>query len=104
MIESKNNNHVKFISYTGSYPNLCSGVLTLEIDGKTYKFGYGEKYNRFWDSGGDCGFTKDWDSYINRGEWTINIKELPEELRKYAIEIDKVFNENVEYGCCGGCL
>lgn len=24
--------HVKFISYTGKFPNLCSGVLTLEID------------------------------------------------------------------------
>lgn len=26
--------HVKFISYTGEYPNLCCGDLTLEIDGK----------------------------------------------------------------------
>ena len=28
------NEHVKFISYTGKYPNLCSGIITLEIDGE----------------------------------------------------------------------
>ena len=31
---------IKFISYTGKYPNLCSGVFTVEIDGKEYKFGH----------------------------------------------------------------
>ena len=25
---------IKFVSYTGHYPNLCHGVLTLLIDGK----------------------------------------------------------------------
>ena len=25
---------VKFINYTGGYPNLCSGQLTLEVDGE----------------------------------------------------------------------
>ena len=32
--------HVKFISYTGKYPCLCSGILTLEIDDKRIQFGY----------------------------------------------------------------
>lgn len=36
-------------------------------------------------------------------EWTIDVLELPEKFRKYAAEIDNVFNTNVEYGCCGGC-
>jgi hypothetical protein len=31
--------HVKFIRYTGRYPNLCSGELTIEVDGKIYTFG-----------------------------------------------------------------
>lgn len=31
--------HVKFISYTGEWPNLGSGILTLEIDGKKARFG-----------------------------------------------------------------
>ena len=108
MIKSSSveNSRVKFIDYTGRYPNLCSGVLTLEIDGKIYKFGYEEKHGCFWRSGGGCGFEDqvNWESYVNHGEWVINVEELPEELKKYAHEIDKVFNENVEQGCCGGCL
>lgn len=32
--------HVEFVSYSGKYPNLCSGVLTLRIDGLTYAFGH----------------------------------------------------------------
>ena len=38
--------HVKFISYTGEYPNLCKGVLTLEIDGVEYTFGYNYRNNQ----------------------------------------------------------
>ena len=53
--------HVKFISYTGKYPNLCRGDLTLEIDGEKVIFGsrYDNKMNKrkgvypiFWYSGG----------------------------------------------------
>lgn len=39
--KSIDSGHIKFISYTGKYPNLCSGVLTLEIDGRIIKFGNG---------------------------------------------------------------
>lgn len=52
------NEHVKFVSYTGSYPNLCSGTLTLIIDNEKCVFtGYktdekNNKYPRFWESGG----------------------------------------------------
>ena len=41
---------------------------------------------------------------IGTGEWEIDVDRLPEQFRKYAEEIGKVFNENVEYGCCGGCI
>lgn len=30
--------HIKFVSYTGKYPNLCRRNLTLLIDGETVKF------------------------------------------------------------------
>lgn len=48
-------NHVKFISYDGKYPNLCRGVLILNIDGKNYSFGYNwnreTDFTSFWYSG-----------------------------------------------------
>lgn len=90
--------HVEFVEYTGKWPCLCHGSLTLKIDGKIYRFGNEEKYPRFWRSGGEC-YMGD----IFQEEWEINYLELPEEIRKYADEIDSVFNTNVEQGCCGGC-
>lgn len=36
--------------------------------------------------------------------WKVYQKKLPEHLEKYALEIDRVFNDNVHFGCCGGCL
>lgn len=100
---------VKFIEYTGKYPNLCSGVLTLEINGKTYRFGNSYKGKNllepFWNSGGSCGFRKNYSNeYVNKNEWIINANDLPNELKQYVTEIDEVFNANVPFGCCGGCL
>ena len=104
--------HVKFISYTGKYPNLCRGVLTLEIDGEEVRFGHDfnrsdwkedGNYSGFWSSGGSCACL-DWESSIYRDEWQISEWDIPEQYRKYAEEIDEVFNENVDYGCCGGCI
>lgn len=101
---------VKFVSYTGKYPSLCTGVLTLEINGKIYKFGNSwlepENYDKFWYSGGSCGFgSVDYSNeYCEEGPWNIIEQDLPVELRKYYDEIKQVFNENVPHGCCGGCL
>lgn len=39
-----------------------------------------------------------------QGEWQIDVERIPEQFRKYAAEIDQVFNDNVELGCCGGCI
>lgn len=93
---------VKFISYTGGYPNLCSGILTLEIEGNTVTFGPTYKksqYPDFWASGGNC----DWDGNITSGPWIIDPDALPVEYQAYADEIEEVFNANVPWGCCGGC-
>ena len=89
---------VKFIDYTGRWPNLCSGTLTLEIEGEVVRFS-SERDTRFWYSGGSCcGFN------VTREPWIIDMDDIPEKYRKYYYEIVHVFNENVEWGCCGGCL
>ena len=95
--------HVKFVSYDGKYPSLCMGTLTLNIDGEVVTFGNRKQdnYCRFWESGGGNDI-KHYCSYTE--EWLIDYSELPEKYQKYADEIDEVFNNNVDYGCCGGCL
>lgn len=115
-LESKEetDGHVKLISYEGSWPTLCSGILTLEIDGKTYVFGpdykkpkdVEEYYDTFWHSKASCGF---WGGDYNRphttkSPWVIEIREMPKELVKYSIEISRLLNEKVPWPCCGGCL
>jgi hypothetical protein len=55
--------------------------------------------------GGSCGFMNNYsESFVDQGEWRIDVDRLPDKYKKYAAEIDEVFNANVEYGCCGGCL
>lgn len=97
---------VEFVSYTGKYPNLCNGILTLKIDGVKYTFG--ENYKRpkpnfegFWHSGG---YVERNYSGVVHNEWKIDVEGIPEQFRKYATEIDEVFNKNVAWGCCGGCI
>lgn len=107
MLVNQNNNetHVKFISYTGEYPCLCFGNLTLEIDGIEYTFGNSNTdFASFWHSGGSVWFDDEWGEHVEGGEWSIDVDDLPEQFRKYVQEIDSVFNENVEWGCCGGCV
>ena len=90
---------VKFVSYSGKYPNLCAGVLVLEAKGVKYVF---DSYCL--SSGGDCGFSNDYqDCNISQREWTIENwpDDFPEELELEAV---KVVNDNVLWGCCGGCL
>lgn len=101
---------IKFVSYTGRYPNLCSGVLTLLINGREATFGpewKGAEYPIFWKSGGSCGFTGEHytDEYVNSGkwEWWGHYEEL-EKFRPYKNELMEIFNANVPHGCCGGCL
>lgn len=125
--KSKDTSRVKFISYTGENPCLCHGVLTLEIDGKEYKFGHdfnhrhyhedikawvqededpqNPNFDEFWVSGGDVvGGPPDWNFEVHTGEWRIDVDDLPEQFRDLAAEIDEVFNANVRWGCCGGCI
>lgn len=98
---------VKFISYDGSFPNLCSGELILKINNKEYKFGkkydpnHKDNLEGFWITGG--GLDEDYEPF--QGPWNLSWKDedYPEEIRKYKDVLIEIFNEHVPYGCCGGC-
>lgn len=105
---------IKFISYDGEYPNLCSGTLVLEIDGNRRTFGstggglFGEGLHsdnpRFWTSGGGVSFDEDWSECVTLGEWKLDVSALPDDLKPYGNELIDLFNEHVPFGCCGGCV
>ena len=86
---------LNFISYDGGYPNLCSGTLIMELDGKQIKF---PDYCLC--SGG--GITGNYEGTCS-GPWTIGEfpKGFPEDLKLIA---EKLVNDNIPYGCCGGCV
>ena len=125
--KSTENSRVEFVNYDGAWPNLCRGVLTLKIDGKIVKFGHHcmnthwhediqqwvhededpnkPNYESFWSSGGSVWISDDYsESHVEDGEWEIDVDELPEKFWELADELDRVINENIPHGCCGGCL
>jgi hypothetical protein len=89
---------LKFVSYDGEYPNLCSGTLILNIDGKNITFPEDCLL-----SGGSVSFTDDWDEIVTVDEWSISEfpENFPVELQQEAIDI---INKNIHFGCCGGCV
>lgn len=89
------NGRVRFVSYDGAYPNLCSGNLVLNIDGNDITF---PKYCL--SSGGSVRFDSNWDEH---GEWSVYEwpDEVPPELHDECLA---VINDNISWGCCGGCI
>ena len=87
---------IEFVSYNGKYPNLCSGVLTLRVDGKIRQFDW------CLISGGYCDVYED---LCKIGEWDIK-DDVFSDFTKNEKELIRVLvNKNVEQkGCCGGCL
>lgn len=90
---------IEFVKYTGEWPALCAGKLYFKVNGKEYKI-------KGLVSGGEVGFKGGYggESYINKGPWSLHDYNFPEELKPYKRLITKMVNENIEYGCCGGCL
>lgn len=88
---------VEFVSYDGKWPNLCSGTLVMRINGKDVEF---PPYCM--SSGGCAYFRNNWsEEVVERGEWSVNV---PDEYKALKKEIEEGVNENVPWGCCGGCL
>lgn len=116
---------VKFISYDGAYPNLCHGVLVVEINEQLYALTYGSHNYKsrtcirenqniikltgcYFCSGGYVDIDTD---DIEQGEWSLDLNEAKTLsgvkfplIKEYITELTEVFNANVEQGCCGGCL
>lgn len=89
---------LKFISYNGRYPNLCSGTLVISLDDIEYSMRY------CMCSGGSVWFDDEGDEHVDSGEWKIIEGELPEPLKPFVKDIEQLVNEHVEHGCCGGCI
>lgn len=107
---------IEFVAYTGKYPVLCSGVLTVRVDGKAWNFGYSWNFPErellprlppFWKSGGCAGVDEDGEEFCDDGPWEMddpNAELYPPEIFARLPEILAVMNANVPHGCCGGCI
>lgn len=85
------------IEYDGKRPNLCSGNLTVIIDGVKWEFS-----NYCLSSGGSVNWRRR-NSKIKHGKWSIrNWPEgFPSDMKE---EVLNVINEKIPASCCGGCL
>lgn len=112
---------VEFVEYTGKYPNRCSGRLFVKIDGKMTSFGsycLGERgktkdkgvpnYPAFWTTGGSVTFDDDWNDEIEEAPWELDVQyvigKYSDDIVRLLPELIRIFNENVPWGCCGGCV
>lgn len=87
------------VEYSGAWPCLCAGELKVTIDGIVYNFP-----SHCLTSGGSTYFTDNYSqAHINNGPWEIEEwpDNFPEECKKATLE---AVNENIPWGCCGGCL
>ncbi|MEA1998186.1 MAG: hypothetical protein U9N61_02520 [Euryarchaeota archaeon] len=86
------------IKYDGAYPNLCSGNLSVIIDGKEWMF---PQYCLI--SGGYVSFDENWTDTVGKGPWSVFNwpKDFPDNLKEPVLD---AINENIPHGCCGGCV
>lgn len=87
------------VNYDGSYPNLCSGKLVVVLDGREWEF---PPYCLH--SGGGVWFSDDYaEVYVEDGPWSIDEwpEGFPEEDKEAVVER---INEEIPWGCCGGCV
>lgn len=100
MSDESKKTEVKFISYDGKFPNLCNGTLVIEVSGVQFQIA-----PHTFESGGSVTFDDEWEETVTEGPWKFSEGvELPEELQPFRDKILEVMNENVEHGCCGGCV
>lgn len=86
------------IEYNGVYPNLCGGSLTVYVNGKKYHFA-----DYCLRSGGLVSFDDKWDEQVSIGKWSVRKwpEDMPDDIKDAVLD---AINENIPYGCCGGCV
>ena len=91
-------NILEFKSYDGKAPNLCSGTLIMTLDGEDIVFPVQCLYSE-----GTIKKSNKKGEQVIKGPWIVREfpERFPKELEKKAVEL---INENIPYGCCGGCL
>ena len=75
---------LKYVSYTGEYPCLCQGILTMELNGKIIVFP-----ENCLSSGGEVSFTEEWDEIVTTGKWNISKFPVgfPDYLKQEAVDL-----------------
>lgn len=84
------------MKYTVSYTELFGKTFIVDADSEEVEF---PKYCMR--SGGSVWFDDEWHEYVATGEWSVKV---PEQYADIKNEIERCVNENVEWGCCGGCV
>ena len=84
------------IEYDGKYPNLCSGTLKIKIGGKEWCL------EGCLCSGGYVNFSENWEEDVGEGPWDLDFPDdFPEKYKDYILE---KINDEIPWGCCGGCV
>lgn len=85
---------MKFISYDGEYPNLCSGTLKFEYKGMILE---ASLY-----STGCAYVNQDGEEFVEEDVWKIS--SCPLTSNKEIKMLEDLANAHVPMGCCGGCI
>lgn len=94
---------LSFISYESSPFCLCMGTLTFKLGNAKFSIGGGDI---FWASGGSYHYAIDEDDEdeVVEGPWLFNWDVAPSWIAAIQDEFEEMFNSNVPWGCCGGCI
>lgn len=82
---------IKYRIERGSSYSLCSTKVFATINNKEYEISL---HSGGYVSWGD-------EDIVEEGPWDIYI---PAEIKEYEETIKRWVNENIEWGCCGGCI
>lgn len=100
LVQSSQASVVEFVHVTDDHRwSTCSERVTVSIDGNWVTL---PKHSLR--SGGDVWFDEHNSEHVESGPWTLAWYALPENLSHLKSEIERVINENVCPGCCGGCV